>query len=83
MKNTSDDFEHINTTNTMHNFASLRVLDGTEEEEEEEEEEEDDDDDYEMDEHIRKKKLLFGKDRRERERTSAMFAIRCLIDHPI
>jgi hypothetical protein len=39
MKNTSDDFAHINTTNTMHNFASLRVLDGTEEEEEEEEEE--------------------------------------------
>ena len=37
MKNTSDDFAHINTTNTMHNFASLRVLDGTEEEEEEEE----------------------------------------------
>ena len=40
MKNTSDDFAHINTTNTMHNFASLRVLDGTEEEEDEEEEEE-------------------------------------------
>jgi len=40
MKNTSDDFAHMNTTNTMHNFASLRVLDGTEEEEEEEEEEE-------------------------------------------
>jgi hypothetical protein len=40
MKNTSDDFAHINTTNTMHNFASLRVLDGTEEEEEEEEDEE-------------------------------------------
>jgi hypothetical protein len=39
MKNTSDDFAHINTTNTMHNFASLRVLDGTEEEEEEEDEE--------------------------------------------
>ena len=39
MKNTSDDFAHINTTNTMHNFASLRVLDATEEEEEEEEEE--------------------------------------------
>ena len=39
MKNTSDDFAHINTTNTMHNFASLRVLDGTEEEEEDEEEE--------------------------------------------
>ena len=39
MKNTSDDFAHINTTNTMHNFASLRLLDGTEEEEEEEEEE--------------------------------------------
>ena len=38
MKNTSDDFAHINKTNTMHNFASLRVLDGTEEEEEEEEE---------------------------------------------
>ena len=56
--------------------------DDDEEEEEEEGEEEDDDDDYEMDEHIRKKKLLFGKDRRERERTSAMFARRCLIDHP-
>lgn len=40
MKNTSDDFAHINTTNTMHNFASLRVLDGTEDEEDEEEEEE-------------------------------------------
>ena len=40
MKNTSDDVAHINTTNTMHNFASLRVLDGTEEEEDEEEEEE-------------------------------------------
>ena len=39
MKNTSDDLAHINTTNTMHNFASLRVLDGTEEEEEEEDEE--------------------------------------------
>ena len=39
MKNTSDDFAHINTTNTMHNFASLRVLDGTEEEAEEEDEE--------------------------------------------
>ena len=39
MKNTSDDFAHINTTNTMHNFASLRVLDGTEEEKEDEEEE--------------------------------------------
>ena len=39
MKNTSDDFAHINTTNTMHNFASLRVLDGTEAEEEEEDEE--------------------------------------------
>ena len=40
MKNTSDDFAHINTTNTMHNFASLRVLYGTEEKEDEEEEEE-------------------------------------------
>jgi len=39
-KKTTDDFRHIKINNTMHNFASFRVLNGTEEEKEEEEEEE-------------------------------------------